>query len=144
MVAEQNKSILLVEEDPDVAMSMRLQLELNGFKVEMFTDPVSALEQYGQAPLTFDLVISDMKMTRMSAFEFMRAIKAQNPTSKILLITSFEVKPEEFSKVLPTSRVDGFLGRPSLHRQLIASVKKILDVERDSDCGFGLPSLGKP
>lgn len=144
MAVEKNRSILLVEEDRDTAMSIRLQLELNGYKVEMFTDPVLALEQYKMAPMTFDLIISDMKMMRMSAFEFMRAIKVSNPGSRILLITPFEIRQEEFSKVIPASRVDAFVDRSALYRNLIASVRRVLDITGDADKGFGLPPVGKP
>ena len=45
LVEIQNKSILLVEEDRNLALSVKLQLDLNGYSVEMFADPVRALEQ---------------------------------------------------------------------------------------------------
>ena len=123
----QNKSILLVEEDREIALSIKLQLELAGFQVEAFTNPAMALDEYRRNPSGYGLVISDMKMISMSTFEFMRAVRAENSNSKILLITQFEIKPNEFSKVLPTSKVDGFVQRPLLSTRLVPSVIDILE-----------------
>ena len=122
----QGNSILLVEEENEVALSVKLQLELDGFEVDMFTDPAAALEKYNTSPSTYQLVIVDMKMYRMSTFEFMRAVKTADANSKILLITPFEIRPSEFSKMLPSSKVNGFIERPFLSTRLISSVKDVL------------------
>lgn len=124
---QQNQFILLVEEEHEIALSSKLQLELNGFKVKMFTDPFLALDEYKKNPLEYSLVISDMKMVSMSTFEFMRAVKTENSNSKILLITPFEIKLNEFSRVLPTSKVNGFIEKTFLTTRLITSVHEILD-----------------
>lgn len=123
---DQDRSILLVEEDNEIALSVKLQLELDGFKVDMLTDPVIALDKYSKNPLEYILVIADMKMVKMSTFEFMRSIKNVDANSKILLITPFEIKLQEFSKVLPTSKVNGFVEKPLLSTRLITSVKEVL------------------
>lgn len=122
----QGSSILLVEEENEIALSVKLQLELDGFEVDMFTDPVVALEKYNANPSTYRLVIVDMKMYRMSTFEFMRVVKTADANSKILLITPFEIRSNEFSKVLPSSKVNGFIERPLLPTRLISSVKEVL------------------
>ena len=124
--ADQDRSILLVEEDSEIALSVKLQLELDGFKVDMLTDPVTALDKYSKNPLEYILVIADMKMVKMSTFEFMRSIKNADANSKILLITPFEIKLQEFSKVLPASKVNGFVEKPLLSTKLITSVKEVL------------------
>lgn len=128
---DQNRSILLVEEDGEIARSVKLQLELDGFKVDMSTDPVIALDKHNKNPLEYILVIADMKMVKMSTFEFMRSIKNANANSKILLITPFEIKLQEFSKMLPASKVNGFVEKPLLSTRLITSVKEILGFPHD-------------
>ena len=123
---DKDRSILLVEEDKETALFVKLQLELDGFKVDMLTDPVIALEKYTKNPLEYVLVIVDMKMVKMSTFEFMRSIKNADANSKILLITPFEIKLQEFSKVLPANKVNGFVQKPLLSTRLITSVKEVL------------------
>ena len=144
LVEIQNKSILLVEEDRNLALSVKLQLELNGYSVEMFADPVRALEQYVAAPMSYDLVITDIKMARMSTFEFMRSVKAENKDAKILLITPFEIRNEEFSRILPKSKVNGFVEKPFLHKQLVSSVRKILDPDYDPGLDREIGRAGRP
>lgn len=122
------QSIFLVEEDRDTALAVKLQLDLDGYDVEMFTDPVMALEKYHENPKGYSLVIVDMKMIGMSTFDFLREIKKDNLQSKILLITSFEIKSAEFSKVSPSSKVSGFIERPQLQTRLISSIREILNV----------------
>ncbi|GEM_PF-6287250 len=47
-------------------------------------------------------------MVQMSTFEFMRAVKKGDAKSKTLLITPFEIRANEFSQMLPTSKVGWF------------------------------------
>lgn len=126
--AQQDKSIMLVVEDKELARSVKLQLDVDGFKADMFTDPVLALKMYLHDPSEYSLVIADMKMVSISTFEFMREIKKGNPDSKILLITPFEIRTNEFAKVLPSSKVNGFVEKPLLSTKLISSVREILDL----------------
>lgn len=127
MVMEnQANSILLVEEDREIGLSVKLQLELGGFAVEMDTDPVAALERFCASPSRYILVIMDVKMVRMSAFEFMRAVKGADPASRILMITPFEIRSSEFSTVIPSGKVNGFVQRPLLATRLVESVREVL------------------
>ena len=40
------KSILLIDDEPDITFTIKNILEDNGFKVDSFTDPISALDNY--------------------------------------------------------------------------------------------------
>jgi DNA-binding response OmpR family regulator len=39
-----NKRVLIVDDEPDLNLTLKITLEENGFKVDSFTDPLSALE----------------------------------------------------------------------------------------------------
>ena len=39
-------SILLIDDEPDITFTIKNILEDNGFKVDSFTDPISALDNY--------------------------------------------------------------------------------------------------
>lgn len=39
-----NKRVLLVDDEPDLNLTLKLTLEENGFKVDSFTDPLLELE----------------------------------------------------------------------------------------------------
>jgi PleD family two-component response regulator len=60
--------ILIVDDEPDVNFVLKIVLErVNGFKVDSFIDPESAL-QYFKSGL-YDLAILDIKMPKMDGFE---------------------------------------------------------------------------
>lgn len=124
--ALQRKKIMVVEEDRNMALSIKLALEASDFLVEMFTDPLLALDEFKKNSQGYSLIIIDMKMINMSAFEFMRKTKIKDPDIKVLLITTFEIKPLEFSRVLPTVKIEGLIEKPSLLNKIIPSVNKIL------------------
>jgi DNA-binding response OmpR family regulator len=41
-----NKRVLLVDDEPDLNLTIKIILEENGFKVDSFTDPLSAVENF--------------------------------------------------------------------------------------------------
>ncbi len=125
------KKIMVVEEEHNMAISIKLSLEENDFPVEMHTDPVLALKEFNKNAHDYSLMIIDLKMIRMSAFEFMRETKVKNPDLKVLLITTFEIKQPEFNRVLPTVKIEGLIEKPSLLNKIIPSVNKILGFPSD-------------
>lgn len=121
----QVQRIMIVEEEQNTALLMATQLQANNFQVKVFTNPVFALDELKKSNRDYFLVISDMKMTQMPIFEFMRRIKSEKPDIKILLITTFEVRPNEFSIVLPSLKIEGLIAKPLLADKIIPSVNKI-------------------
>ncbi len=66
-------SILLIDDESDITFTIKNILEDNGFKVDSFTDSISALDNY---QINFyDLVILDIKMPKMDGFKLYTKIK---------------------------------------------------------------------
>ncbi|HJY10195.1 MAG TPA: response regulator, partial [Nitrososphaeraceae archaeon] len=70
------------------------------------------------------LMLSDIRMPGMSGIQLARRVKQINPNVKVILMTSFEIKENEFSKVFPSTQVDGFVQKP-VHLEGLTN--KILD-----------------
>jgi YesN/AraC family two-component response regulator len=51
-------------------------------------------------------------MPCLSGIQLARKVKEINPAIKIVLMTSFEIRDNEFSKVFPSTHVDGFVQKP--------------------------------
>lgn len=120
------KKIMVVEEEHNMASSIKLALEADHFPVEMFTDPLLALEEFKRNSQNYSLIIIDMKMAIMSAFELMREVKIKKSDIRVLLITTFEIKQSEFSRVLPEIKIEGLIEKPFLLNKIIPSVNEIL------------------
>ncbi len=73
------KRILLVDDEPDITLVMKLVFEENGFKVDSFTDGSEALENFRTG--LYDLAILDIKMPEMDGFSLYEKIKKFQNTS---------------------------------------------------------------
>jgi YesN/AraC family two-component response regulator len=74
-------------------------------------------------------MLSDIRMPEMSGIQLARKVKEINPKVKVVLMTSFEIKDNEFSKVFPSTQVDGFVQKPFQMKDL---TDKILDIIGES------------
>jgi len=104
--------LLVVDDDPDIVQVLKMGLVKNGFLVEAFTNPEEALQSFKSNAESYCLLLSDMRMPSLSGIQLSKKVKEINPNVKVVLMTAFEIRDEEFSKVFPSSRVDGFLQKP--------------------------------
>ena len=122
-------SILVVDDDPDIAYVLKQGLLKNRFLVNAFTSPKEALQNFQSNSEEYRLMLSDIRMPDMSGIRLARKVKEINPKVKVVLMTSFEIKDNEFSKVFPSAQVDGFVQKPFQMKDL---TNKILDIIGES------------
>jgi CheY-like chemotaxis protein len=101
----------------------------NGFTVEAFTNPEEALQSFKSNAESYCLMLSDMRMPRLSGIQLARKAKEVNPNVKVVLMTAFEIRDNEFNKVFPSTSVDGFVQKPIGIKDL---TDKILSLIGDS------------
>lgn len=117
--------LLIVDDDSDIAQVIKRSLAKNRFLVYAFTDSEEALQNFQSYPKDhYCLMLSDIRMPGMSGIQLARRVKQINPNVKVILMTSFEIKENEFSKVFPSTQVDGFVQKP-VHLEGLTN--KILD-----------------
>ena len=75
------KKILIVDDEPDVTITLRKVLEKNGFIVDSYENPLLALDNF--KPHYYDLLILDIKMPEMNGFTFYREIKKLDGKMKV-------------------------------------------------------------
>jgi CheY-like chemotaxis protein len=81
-------TVLVVEDNPDVAEVTVAMLRELGYEVELVTDATAALEIIGRK--IFDLVVSDIVMPgSMDGAELAREIRRRNPDLPVLLVTGY-------------------------------------------------------
>ncbi len=79
--------ILVVDDDALVRRSLCEVLSFEGYGCSGVEDAAEALKRLKEA--AYDIVISDMKMPRMSGLDLLRAVRAQHPGVNVIMVTGF-------------------------------------------------------
>ena len=118
--------LLIVDDEYDIVQVLKLGLQQNGFLVNEFTNPEEALQSLKSNAESYCLVLSDVRMPGLSGIQLARKVKETNPDVKVVLMTAFEIRDNEFSKVFPSTQVDGFIQKPVHIRELIDKIVSII------------------
>ena len=114
-------SILVVDDELDIVLIFKQALSRQGYTVFGFTDPLLALEHFKVNAEDYGLVITDVRMPRMSGFELAANIKVIKPDAKVVFMSAFEVSDLEFS--MPGVKINDFLRKPVDVKTLVRRVK---------------------
>lgn len=84
------KSVLIVEDDEDLASLARRWLEREGYAVEQAADGAAALERLARDPLPA-LVLLDVMLPKVDGFEVLKRLRADPRAAAlpVVMITSF-------------------------------------------------------
>jgi DNA-binding NtrC family response regulator len=104
--------LLIVDDDSDIVQVLKMGLLKNRFLVDAFTNPEEALQSFKSNAESYYLVLSDIRMPAISGIQLAKRVKEVNPNVKVVLMTAFEIRDTEFSKVFPSTQVDGFVQKP--------------------------------
>ena len=118
--------LLVVDDDPDIVQVLKRGLEQNRFLVDAFTNPEEALQSFKSDAESYCLVVSDIRMPVLSGIQLAKRVKETNPDVKVILMTAFEIRDSEFSKVFPSTSVDGFVQKPIGIRELSNKILSII------------------
>jgi two-component system, OmpR family, response regulator ChvI len=125
-VKSAKKLLIVVDDEPDITSSLKLGLERRGMDVTAFNDPLKALEELKKQD-NYDLVITDIRMPKMSGFELYRKIRKQGVGTPVVFMTAFDVHQKEFEKMFPDLKPKALLRKPISISELAARVDEILD-----------------
>jgi PAS domain S-box-containing protein len=122
--------ILLVDDEPPLAMVGKQTLERLGYRVVFQTSSLAAVEVFRgqQAGNPFDLLITDMTMPQMTGTELATALRQLQPDLPVIVCTGFsELLDAEKARSLG---IDGYLMKPVLLDALARLVRSVLDERR--------------
>lgn len=93
MNSEETKTILLVDDEPDLLELLKEGLEDFNFIVFCALNGAEALEILKKHPI--DCLITDIKMPVMSGIELVSIIRRNQPTLPVFFITAYQDLPKE-------------------------------------------------
>lgn len=115
-------SILIVEDEPNMRLGLKDNLEFEGYSVDLAEDGVEGLDKILKK--SHDLIIMDVMMPKMSGLDACKKAREAGVEAPILLLTA---KSEEIDKVIGLELgADDYVTKPFSLRELLARIKAIL------------------
>jgi DNA-binding NtrC family response regulator len=81
------KSVLIVDDEIDMATALKETMKRFGFNPTVYNNPVDALSKENIAD--YSLVITDMKMPKMNGIEFLQEIRKKGLFIPVIVITGY-------------------------------------------------------
>jgi len=118
--------ILIVDDEPNIVVSLEFLLTREGFAVAVAADGEEALAQV--AAFDPDLLLLDVMMPKKSGFEVCEALRADpGRTGLRILMLSAKSRDAEIAKGLAIG-ADAYMTKPFSTKELLAKVKDMLGV----------------
>ena len=115
------RNVLVIEDQPEIANLIRLNLQDLPCKVELAFDGPSGLAAAEKK--SFDLVVLDLMLPGIDGLEVCRRLRARPVYTPIMMVTA---KAAEFDRVLGLELgADDYLTKPFSIRELVARVKAL-------------------
>ena len=119
------RKILIVDDEPDITSTFDMILQMNGFEVNSYNDPLLALSNF--KPDLYGLALIDIRMPKMNGFELYKKIKDIDNRIQACFITAFEDYREEFKESFPElEEAKYFIRKPKAMEDLVRHVATIL------------------
>jgi len=119
------KKILVVDDDLDLTSLFKMMLELNGFEVDAYNDPLLALRDFKAN--SFGMALLDVRMPQMNGFELYKKLQEIDNKMKVCFITAFDDYNEEFKQSFPElDERKCFVRKPKAIEDLVKHVAAIL------------------
>lgn len=118
----QHISLLIVEDEKNIADSLKQGLTENGFHAEVAYDGNIGLKLFRNRP--FEMVILDINLPGMNGYDLCKTIRIINPSVPVIMLTamsSMEDKIEGFD-----AGADDYIVKPFDFRELLIRIRAVL------------------
>ena len=140
-----SKRVLVVDDEPEVTFALQIFFLGKGYEMLTALDGLQAMRLLRQHPI--DLVLLDMKMPGVNGVEVLKFIRAECPSTQVIVVTAYDV---QFQEMVEQIGVDGFLMKPFGIQALTQTVEQVLSGEKPHSLRVPEPqeavesSLGHP
>ena len=120
------KRILIVDDEPNIVISLEFLLKREGFETDVAGDGEAALEAVARRRP--DLVVLDVMLPRMNGFEVWRLLRADPSRRdvKVLILTA-KGRETEMARGLGLG-ADAYVTKPFSTKDLVAQIRGLLGV----------------
>lgn len=120
-----NKIIMVVDDEPDILLTVGQMLEMSGYKVIKAKDGVECINKLNELGTAPDLVLLDIMMPDLSGWDVAAKIK-ENPAWKEIPIVFLTAKGDTMSIGMGNLAAEDYIIKPFDVKDLKERVEKIL------------------
>ena len=107
-----SRSIIVVDDELELASLFKAFLKNEGYDVVSFTDPVLALVYYKETADKHSLIITDLRMPGICGIDLAKSIRVFDNKIKIFLMTAFDAKDLEDKEDFKNAKIDRLIQKP--------------------------------
>src|SRR6202049_4943010 len=118
------KTILIVDDDPDVRLGLHVRLKANHYEVIFAVDGMAGIAEARKH--TPDLIILDLGLPACDGFSVLERLKANDSLSLIpVIVVSARDRSANMDRALKAG-AKAFLQQPVANTELLAVIRKVL------------------
>jgi DNA-binding NtrC family response regulator len=114
---------MVIDDEYDIIYILRRQLELWGYEVDTFTNPLHAIEVFKANPDRYAVVLTDIRMPEISGINLAQIVLRANPKARIIIMTAFEMHANDLKASLPKIKTEQVLIKPLNAATTCAAIK---------------------
>src|SRR5919202_5147150 len=118
------RRILVVDDEPDMNLALKVILENNNFKVDSFDDPILALKNFKGN--SYDLLVLDFKMPEMNGIKLYQEIRKLDEKVKVCFLTAGQLHTEMITNTFQNLDKNQFIQKPIENKDLIKKIFTII------------------
>jgi DNA-binding response OmpR family regulator len=120
--SQSGKRILVIEDDPSIVLGLRMNLEAEGYRVEVAEDGEAGLTQARRDDA--DLIILDIMLPRLNGFEVLRQLRAEGLRVPTIVLSA---RDAELDIVMGLEfGAEDYVTKPFGLAELLARIKAVL------------------
>ena len=121
-IGRQDVRIVIVEDERNLARTLKKQLEHAGYEVEISYDGLDAAEKVSQEE--YDLIVLDVVLPGKSGFDLLHQWRAKRSTTPVLILTGLDGSVNRIKGL--KLGADDYMSKPFDSGELVARVEAIL------------------
>ncbi len=92
MSPQETGSVLVVDDEPEMAIALRETLRRDGYRVSLAQNGREAIEKISREE--YGWVISDVRMPSVDGWELLSRLKEKSPLTRVILMTAYGTVPQ--------------------------------------------------
>lgn len=119
------KRILVVDDEPDTNLFLKIVLENSSFKVDSFDNPILALKNFRKN--LYELLILDIRMSQMDGIKLYQEIRKIDNKVKVCFLTAAgQSYYRAFTDIFHDLKENRFIQKPIENVELVQRINEII------------------